>query len=152
MLSISYFFLFFPQRLPPWYVMLKVCLPCTIGLVKEPELLKAMYSTKAEAKWIRVRGSPNRSCCLFCLEVELSFAFNDQNLKALLLWLVVMMLVLILFFRVGGQSTSQPCSSSPRCGNIATSNGKEPEPEESSKQRRRALCYFPYRGRPVFFL
>ena len=35
------------QRLPPWYVLLKVCLPSTIGLVKEPQLLDEMYSRSA---------------------------------------------------------------------------------------------------------
>ncbi|CAM9149446.1 unnamed protein product [Scytosiphon promiscuus] len=32
---------------PEWYVLLKVCLPSTLGLIKEPELLESMYSKKA---------------------------------------------------------------------------------------------------------
>eukprot|EP00904_Undaria_pinnatifida_P008523 jgi/Undpi1/4800/HiC_scaffold_19.g08153.m1 len=37
------------ERLPPWYVLLKVCLPSTLGLIKEPELLDKMYSRTAMA-------------------------------------------------------------------------------------------------------
>lgn len=45
------------QRLPPWYVILKVCLPSTIGLIKEPELLENVYSKKAEEEHQRVSQS-----------------------------------------------------------------------------------------------
>ncbi|CAM9280440.1 unnamed protein product, partial [Hapterophycus canaliculatus] len=39
------------KRQPPeWYVLLKVCLPSTLGLIKEPELLESMYSKKASNK------------------------------------------------------------------------------------------------------
>lgn len=44
---------FLPQRLPPWYVILKICLPSTLGLIKEPELLENMYSKKAEDDYTR---------------------------------------------------------------------------------------------------
>lgn len=50
--------LLFPQqRLPPWYVILKICLPSTLGLIKEPELLENMYSKKAAEADKKVRGS-----------------------------------------------------------------------------------------------
>ncbi len=51
-----------PQRLPPWYVILKVCLPSTIGLIKEPELLENMYSKKAEEEHKRVRHPSLPAC------------------------------------------------------------------------------------------
>lgn len=51
-------FRFPPQRLPPWYVILKICLPSTLGLIKEPELLENMYSKRAAEADKRVRGSP----------------------------------------------------------------------------------------------
>ncbi|CBJ30147.1 hypothetical protein Esi_0177_0036 [Ectocarpus siliculosus] len=35
------------EHLPPWYVLLKVCLPSALGLIKEPELLQQLYSKKA---------------------------------------------------------------------------------------------------------
>eukprot|EP00903_Cladosiphon_okamuranus_P021054 g19341.t1 len=41
------------ERLPPWYVILKICLPSTLGLIKEPELLEEMYSKKAEDEYKR---------------------------------------------------------------------------------------------------
>lgn len=46
------------QGTPAWYVLLKVCLPSTLGLIKEPALLEKMYSRAAMV--VKGRGTNSK--------------------------------------------------------------------------------------------